>query len=144
MGWDTLSIQNDPGIPLIHTSSNIKYEEVSRQYFEPLVYHVGEKQVQYEYHIGIHVFDHHTNDKNIDPLFLKVQSDLVTNCVPPPESFHPSSPLAHYSLYPYMFDKFVTPATPLNPFDIYLANHGCNHVQDGEILQSKDENLESR
>lgn len=43
----------------------------------------------------MHVLDHYTDNNDIDPLFLQVQSDLVTTNAHPPESFHPSSPLAH-------------------------------------------------
>lgn len=43
MGWYTLSIQNDPRIPLNHTSSDDKPEEVIFKVFEYLVYHIEEK-----------------------------------------------------------------------------------------------------
>jgi len=46
------------------------------------------------------------HNMHIDPLFLQVQFNLAIIDASPPESFHPSSPQAHYSLYPYMFDTF--------------------------------------
>lgn len=72
------------------------------------------------------IFDLYMNDTAIDLLFLQVQSNLVSTGALPPGPFHPSSPLAHYSLFQDMFDKFVIPTAPLNPLYIYLTDHGCN------------------
>ena len=68
MGWDTLSIQDDPKILLIHTSLVDNPEEVSFHAFEPLIYPLGEKQGQYECHTHMPFFVHYTNDNDIDSL----------------------------------------------------------------------------
>jgi len=84
-------------------------------------------------------FHHYIDENEVDSFLFHVQYDAP----PPPEFFSPSSPLAHYSLYPDMFDNFVTPTTPLNPSNIYLDDHGYNQVCDGVIIQSEDEKFES-
>lgn len=93
--------------------------------------------------IGMPIFDHYTNGNDVDPLFFKVESYSSATASPPLDSFNPSSPLAHYSLKPYLFDKFVALEAPLNYFSPYPTNCGCNKVQHGVLLQSKDEKFES-
>lgn len=57
-------------------------------------------------------FDHNTDENEFDRLFFQLQYDLSTSVAAPPESLNHSSYLAHYSLYPYMFDEFVILVVP--------------------------------
>lgn len=126
---DALLIQNDPQFSLIHTSLDDESEKVICQVFESF-----KDGSQSDCHVYMLVFDYYINDNDVDSSFFQLQSDLSTMVSPPLESYNPLSPLAHYSLYPNVFDTFVTPTTPLNSFN--LVDHGCNQVQYGAIFQS--------
>lgn len=76
----------------------------------------------------MHVFNHYDGENNLMGYNMHDQSDLVIIAISPPKSFHPPSPLAHYSLYPDMCDTFVISTIYLNPFNLYPVGHGCNQV----------------
>lgn len=59
--WDTLSVQNDLKVPLAHTSSDEKLEEVSCETFESSICSIEEKFSQFQNHIDITIFYHYTN-----------------------------------------------------------------------------------
>jgi len=134
-------IQNDSKIYSRHASLDIKSEETSCQDVESLVYLHEEKKDQSKFCIGMHIFDHYNNEDNlmeynmhVDPLFLQVQSNFTTG-VSLPKSFHLSSRLACYSLYPNMCDKFIIPLLYGNPLYTYLVGHGHYQVQDDVVLR---------
>jgi len=58
-----------------------KYEVVIFQDFESLKY-----PGQSECHIDIAIFDHYTNNNDVDSFSFEVQSNLSTIYPPPPES----------------------------------------------------------
>lgn len=125
LNWGAPLIQNYLESSLICKSLDEKYEGISFQILES-----SEERGQFECHIGMPIFDHYIDENEVDMLFLQVKYDLNSIFFLPLEYFNLSSSLEHYSLYLDNFDVSDKPAAHLNPFDLYSADHGCNHVQD--------------
>ena len=41
-------------------------------------------------HVGMFIFEHYTDDNDVDPLFFQVQSDLSTTIASPSKYLNPS------------------------------------------------------